>query len=104
MLFADLLSTTSPLVARSVHGLVVRLSDPTPEPEDVKAGWTAFALFGLLILAIVVLGLSLVKRLRNVERAEEMGLYDPSTKKPRPTIPQAEDPQRPERPGPSPSE
>ena len=59
--YADLLTTAVTLVAR--------LSDPTPEPEDVKAGWTAFALFGLLILAIVVLGFSLVKRLRNVERA-----------------------------------
>ena len=77
--YADLLTTALTLVAR--------LADPTPEPEDVKAGWTAFALFGLLILAIVVLGFSLVKRLRNVERAEAEGLYDPSTKKPRTQLP-----------------
>ncbi|MEJ7832263.1 MAG: hypothetical protein WKF79_05070 [Nocardioides sp.] len=53
-----------------------------PEPEDVKAGWTAFAVFGLLILAVVVLGFSLTKRLKNVERADAAGLYDPSDKNP----------------------
>ncbi len=94
MLTADLISTASTLVVR----LVVRLGDPTPEPEDVKAGWAAFALFGLLILAVVVLGLSLTKRLRNVERAEAQGLYDPSTKKPRTTLPAAPDPAQPQPP------
>ncbi|GAA4677380.1 hypothetical protein [Nocardioides nanhaiensis] len=58
-----------------------------PEPEDVKAGWVAFGIFGLLILAVVVLGLSLVKRLKNVDAAEQGGLYDPSRKKPRHQIP-----------------
>jgi hypothetical protein len=55
-------------------------TDKVPEEEDVKAGWVAFALFGLLIGAVVFLGFSLVKRLRNVERAEAEGLYDPSDK------------------------
>ena len=50
-----------------------------PEDEDVVAGWTAFGLFGLGILAVVLLGFSLTKRLKNVERAAEAGLYDPST-------------------------
>lgn len=58
-------------------------TDEGPEPEDVKAGWTAFAVFGLLILAVVVLGFSLTKRLKNVERADAEGLYDPSDKNPR---------------------
>ncbi len=35
-----------------------------PDDEDVVAGWTAFAIFGLLILAVVILGFSLVKHLR----------------------------------------
>lgn len=52
--------------------------DGIPEEEDVVAGWTAFAVFGLLAVAVVVLGLSLTKRLRNVERAADAGLYDPS--------------------------
>jgi flagellar biogenesis protein FliO len=64
--------------------MVVQIVDEVPEDEDVKAGWTAFALFGLLILAVIVLGFSLVKRLRNADRAEAEGLYDPSDKKPNP--------------------
>ncbi len=70
--------------------LVAQVADEVPEDEDVKAGWTAFALFGLLILAVVFLGFSLVKRLRNADRAEAEGLYDPSTKKPKPPPPEAE--------------
>ncbi|MGA8257783.1 MAG: hypothetical protein WB767_14525 [Nocardioides sp.] len=53
-----------------------------PEDEDVVAGWTAFGMFGLGILAVVLLGFSLVKRLKNVERAAEAGLYDPSSPRP----------------------
>ena len=59
---------------------VVQAADKVPEEEDVKAGWAAFALFGLLILAVVFLAFSLTKRLRNAQRAEEAGLYDPSDK------------------------
>lgn len=55
--------------------LVAALADEAPEPEDVKAGWLAFAVFGLLAVAVVVLCFSLVKRLRNVDRAEEEGRY-----------------------------
>lgn len=55
-----------------------------PDENDVVAGWTAFAVFGLLIAAVVVLGFSLTKRLKNVDRAAELGLYDPSEKKRRP--------------------
>lgn len=53
-----------------------------PEDEDVVAGWTAFGLFGLGIVAVVLLGFSLVKRLKNVERAADAGLYDPSDPRP----------------------
>jgi len=53
-------------------------TDPVPDDNDVVAGWGAFALFGLLILAVVVLGVSLTRRLKNADRAEQMGLYDPS--------------------------
>jgi flagellar biogenesis protein FliO len=64
--------------------LVTSLADGLekgPEPEDVKAGWVAFGLFLLLILAVVLLGISLVRRLRNVDRAEAEGRYDPSDRK-----------------------
>jgi hypothetical protein len=55
--------------------LVLAVVDETPKPEDVKAGWTAFALFGLLIGAVVLLGFSLTKHLRRAQAAEEAGLY-----------------------------
>ena len=45
-----------------------------PEPEDVKAGWIAFVVFIGLILAVVVLGFSLVKQLRKAQAAKDAGL------------------------------
>lgn len=60
---------------------VVSLSDPVPEDEDVKAGWVAFAVFVGLIVAVALLGWSLVRQLRKAEAAEEAGLYDPSDRK-----------------------
>ncbi len=62
---------------------VVPLLAAAPEDDDVVAGWTAFVVFVLLILAVVVLGFSLTKRLKNVDKAEEAGLYDPSDRTPR---------------------
>ena len=58
-----------------VAQLVVRAADQTPQDEDVKAGWTAFALFPLLIGAVVVLGFSLVKQLRKAQAAKDAGVY-----------------------------
>lgn len=55
--------------------LVVRLADETPKPEDVKAGWTAFVLFLLLALAVVLLGFSLTKQLRKAQAAKDAGVY-----------------------------
>lgn len=59
-----------------VSALVLVLADPTPKPEDVKAGWGAFALFILLIAAVVFLGFSLVKQLRKAQAAQDAGVYD----------------------------
>ena len=61
--------------------LLVRLEDETPKPEDVKAGWTAFVLFLLLLAAVVVLGFSLSKQLRKAQAAKDAGVYgdDPAT-------------------------
>ena len=61
--------------------LALFLADQAPEDEDVVAGPLAAGLFVLLIGAVVFLGFSLVKRLRNAEKAEEAGLYDPSSRK-----------------------
>ena len=46
-----------------------------PKPEDVKAGWGAFALFLLLIAAVALLGFSLTKHLRKAQAAEEAGVF-----------------------------
>jgi 4-hydroxybenzoate polyprenyltransferase len=51
------------------------------DEDNIVAGPIAAAVFVLLIAAVVFLGFSLAKRLRNVEKAEAAGLYDPSTKK-----------------------
>jgi hypothetical protein len=43
--------------------------DPAPEPEDVKAGWTAFGIFLGGVATVALLGWSLVRQLRKVEDA-----------------------------------
>jgi hypothetical protein len=58
-----------------VAELIVRVADETPKDEDVKAGWTAFVLFLLLIAAVVLLGFSLVKQLRKAQAAKDAGVY-----------------------------
>jgi len=50
-------------------------SDPAPAAEDVTAGWTALLVFVGLILAVVVLGRSLVKQLRKAQAARDAGVY-----------------------------
>jgi hypothetical protein len=66
---------------------VVALVDEVPKDEDVKAGWVAFAIFIGLIIAVTLLGFSLVKHLRRAQASEDAGRFDPSDRKPaqRPT-------------------
>jgi hypothetical protein len=64
-----------------LHLLITLVAEQAPEPEDVKAGWTAFLIFILLIAAVVFLGFSLVKQLRKAQAAEDAGLYDHDDKK-----------------------
>jgi hypothetical protein len=49
--------------------------DTVPDPHDVKAGWTAFVIFLLLVAAVVVLAFSFVKQLRKAQAAKDAGLY-----------------------------
>ena len=60
--------------------MVLLVASGAPEPEDVKAGWTAFAIFLLLAVAVAFLGRSLFKHLRKVEAAQEAGVYDGDTR------------------------
>lgn len=55
---------------------LVSFADKPPKPEDVKAGWGAFALFLLLIAAVALLGFSLAKQLRKAQAAKDAGVYD----------------------------
>lgn len=55
--------------------LLTVLADSTPEDSEVVAGPLGFALWIFLIVAVVVLGFSLVKQLRKAEAAKAAGLY-----------------------------
>ncbi len=46
-----------------------------PEPEDVKAGWTALVVFLLLGAAVAFLMFSMVKQLRKAQAAKDAGVY-----------------------------
>lgn len=61
--------------AHPVVALTLRLADEAPQPEDVKAGWTAFVIFLLLGLAVVLLAISLVKQLKKAQAAKDAGVY-----------------------------
>lgn len=49
--------------------------DETPEPEEVKAGWTALVIFLLLVVAVAVIGWSLNRQLRKAQAAKDAGVY-----------------------------
>lgn len=55
--------------------LIILLEDPTPKPTEVKAGPLGFALWIFMIIAVVVIGFSLVKQLRKAQAAKDAGVY-----------------------------
>jgi hypothetical protein len=58
-------------------------ADKAPDPEDVKAGWGAFAIFAGLALAVALLGWSLTKQLKKTKANAEAGVFgDEPTKAP----------------------
>ncbi len=59
----------------TVAGLAVFLVEQAPEDEDVTAGWTAFAIFILLGIAVAILGWSLTRQLRKAQHSKDTGVY-----------------------------
>jgi hypothetical protein len=66
--------------------LIALATDPVPSDNDVKAGWTAFVVFLLLFVAVILLGWSFSRQLKKVRAAKEAGVYD------EPTTPDAREP------------
>jgi hypothetical protein len=60
-----------------LHALLplVLLADKAPEAKDVKAGWLAFGIFLLLIVATALLCFSFVKQLRKAQAAKDAGAF-----------------------------
>ena len=61
------------LLVTALH--LAEVVEKGPEPEDVKAGWTALVLFLLLCAAVAFLGFSLLKQLRKAQAAKDAGVY-----------------------------
>jgi len=57
-------------------------ADKVPNPNDVTAGWVAFAVFIALVIAVAFLGFSLTKHLRRANENAEKGVFDPSDEQP----------------------
>ena len=55
--------------------LISLVDDIKPEDNDVVAGPLGFALWIFMILAVVVIGFSMVKHLRKAEAARDAGLF-----------------------------
>lgn len=53
-------------------------ADKVPAPEDVKAGWVAFAVFIALGVAVALLGISMTRHLRKAQDNAEHGVFGPS--------------------------
>ena len=58
--------------------LLVKGADKVPAPEDVKAGWGAFALFIALAVAVALLGWSMTRHLRKARDNADLGMFDAS--------------------------
>ena len=60
-----------------LHALLpfVALADKVPEAKDVKAGWLAFGIFLLLIVATVFLCFTFVTQLRKAQAAKDAGAF-----------------------------
>ena len=55
--------------------LLILVDDPMPKPTEVKAGPLGFAIWIFMIIAVVIIGFSLVKQLRKAQAAKDAGVY-----------------------------
>lgn len=55
--------------------MLVRLTDKTPEADDVTAGGWGALMFGLLLVAFFFLMRSFVKQLRKTAQAKQAGAF-----------------------------
>ena len=77
------LTLLAPLASDLVHVVAaVGLDVPAPggieqgpEPEDVKAGWTAFAIFFGLCGVVALLCWSFVRQIAKARKARDEGVY-----------------------------
>ncbi|WP_370291043.1 hypothetical protein [Nocardioides sp.] len=67
-LTAHVVTSLLPLVAGGQDG-------QAPPDDEVVAGWTGFAVFISLVIAVGVLGWSLGRQLKRAERAKAEGVY-----------------------------
>ena len=58
--------------------LLVGGADKVPAPDEVKAGWVAFAVFIGLALAVALLGISLTRHLRKARDNADHGAFGPT--------------------------
>lgn len=89
-LTAHVVTTLLPLVAGGQDG-------KAPPDDEVVAGWTGFAVFISLVIAVGVLGWSLNRQLKRAERAKADGVFgDAPAEKTVPDAPGADVPESPE--------
>ncbi|HWJ65324.1 MAG TPA: hypothetical protein VNT31_01485 [Nocardioides sp.] len=62
-------------LAASALNVVLALEEKAPDDEDVVAGWTGFAVFVFLIIAVALIGWALTRSLRTAARAKDHGVY-----------------------------
>ncbi len=55
--------------------IISLVDDPTPEDSEVVAGPLGFAVWIFMILAVVVIGFSLVRQLRRAQANKDAGLF-----------------------------
>lgn len=58
-----------------VYSALPLIDQTPPKDNDVVAGWTAFAVFLLLVAAVVVLSWSMLRQFKKVEANRKAGVY-----------------------------